>query len=81
MLLDDFLCKSVYNGSRRTQAMKGGIFMVNYDSRGYRKLDMSKLAGRKHQTMSSKEALNDIEPIKWSDDVLNGKKKVTIKKM
>ncbi len=55
--------------------------MVNYDSRGYRKLDMSKLAGRKHQTMSSKEALNDIEPIKWSDDVLNGKKKVTIKKM
>lgn len=61
--------------------MKGGFIMVNYDSKGYRKLDMSKLANRKHQTMSSKEALKDIEPIKWSDDVINGKKKVTIGKM
>ena len=81
MLPDDFLCKSVYNDSKKTQTMKGGIFMVNYDSRGYRKLDMSKLASRKHQTMSSKEALRDVEPIKWSDDVLSGNKKVTIKKM
>lgn len=48
--------------------------MANYDSNGYRKLDMSKLANRKHKIMSSKEALRDVEPMKWSDEVLNGEK-------
>lgn len=28
MLPDDFLCKSVYNNSRKTQTMKGGIRMA-----------------------------------------------------
>lgn len=46
----------------------------------YRKLNLSKLAGRKHRVISSEEALKDITPINWSDDVKNGIRKVCINK-
>ena len=45
----------------------------------YRKLNMSKLRGRKRSTISSKNALKDVIPIEWSNDVKVGKKKVEIK--
>lgn len=48
------------------------------DRSDYRRLDMSKLKDRKIGTMSSEEALKDIIPINWSEDVLSGKKKVII---
>lgn len=48
------------------------------DRSGYRRLDMSKLKNRKIGTMSSEESLKDIVPFNWSEDVLNGKKKVII---
>ena len=44
----------------------------------YRKLDMSKLKFREHSTISTEEALKDVTPIKWSQEVLDGKKKVFI---
>lgn len=46
----------------------------------YRKLDFSKIDGRITGTISSEEALKDVSPIKWSEDVLSGKKKVVITK-
>lgn len=39
---------------------------------GYRKLNMSKLNNRKHKTISTAEALQNITPIQWSENVLNG---------
>lgn len=43
------------------------------------KLDIKKLREEKNTTIiSSKESLEDIEIIEWSEDVLNGKKKVDI---
>ena len=51
--------------------------MTNFTTT-YRKLNLSKLAGRKHRVISSEEALKDIKPINWSDDVKNGIRKVCI---
>lgn len=47
---------------------------------GYRKLDMSKINNRKHQTISTAEALQNITPIQWAENVLNGTNKVQIDK-
>lgn len=41
---------------------------------GYRKLDKSKLKNRKRTVISSEQALKDITPINWSDEVLEGTK-------
>lgn len=41
-----------------------------------RRLDLSKLSGRKLKIVSSEEALKDIIPINWSIDVLSGDKKI-----
>lgn len=46
----------------------------------YKHLDLSKLSYRKYQTISTSELLEDITPIQWSEDVLNGEKKVIIDK-
>ena len=43
-------------------------------------LDFSKISNRNTKIVSSEEALKDVKPIEWSEDVLNGKRKVTIKK-
>lgn len=43
-----------------------------------RGLDLSKLSGKKFKFISSEEALKDITPISWSEDVLSGKKKVLV---
>ena len=47
---------------------------------GYRKINMSKLSNRKKKTISTAEALKDITPIQWSEDVLQGTSKVQIDK-
>lgn len=42
-----------------------------------RRLDFSKLSGRKLKIISSEEALKDVIPINnWSIDVLSGDKKI-----
>jgi len=46
---------------------------------GYRRLDFSKLKFR-DKTVTSEEALQDVIPIKWSEKVLNGDRKVIISK-
>lgn len=46
----------------------------------YKKLDMSKLKFREHSIISTEEALKDVTPIDWPEDVLNGDKKVIISK-
>lgn len=46
----------------------------------YRKLNLNKLKSRKHHVISSSTALKDVTPIKWSDEVLTGKKEIIISK-
>lgn len=44
----------------------------------YRTLDMSKISNKKSKVISCKNALSDVTPINWSDDVLTGKKKIIV---
>lgn len=46
----------------------------------YRRLDFTKIRSRNTRIVSSEEILKDIDPVKWSEDVISGKRKVTIKK-
>ena len=42
------------------------------------RLDMEKLKSRITKVISTEEALKDIEPMEWPEEVLSGKKKVII---
>lgn len=44
---------------------------------GYKKLNISKL-NRAHKTISTQEALKNVTPMKFIEDVYNGTKKVQI---
>ena len=44
------------------------------------KLDMSKISSRIVATVSSEEALKDVVPFEWSDEVKTGRKKAVINK-
>lgn len=46
-----------------------------------KKIDMSKLQKRIGKTISTKEALKDVEPMQWDKDVLSGNKKIIIRKV
>ena len=51
----------------------------NLESTQYKSLDLSKLL-YSGKVISTEEALKDVEPIEWSEDVLSVKKKVSITK-
>lgn len=46
----------------------------------YNTLDLCTLMGKKSKIVSSEEALKNVKPIEWSDDVIQGKKKVLVTK-
>jgi hypothetical protein len=43
-----------------------------------RKLNLNKLNNKKHINISSKDALKDVVPFKWSNEILEGKKKIIV---
>ena len=45
-----------------------------------RKLNKSKLVGRKRIVMSTEDAIKEISVIDWAEDIINGSKKVIIDK-
>jgi len=47
---------------------------------GYATLNMNIINTKKSKIISSKEALKDVTPIIWDNEVLNGNKKVIITK-
>lgn len=46
----------------------------------YKKLVLSELKNKQHKTISSEEALKDVEPFDWDDEGLSGDRKVTMYK-
>lgn len=46
-----------------------------------KKINMSKLQKRMGKIISTKEALKDVVPMQWDEDVLSGNKKIIIRKM
>ncbi len=67
------------NDDIKTEMEDNDMEAVLDERKSYRRLDMSKLKFS-DQPISMEESLKDIIPIPWSDDVLNGKKKVVISK-
>ena len=47
----------------------------------YNTLDLQILLSKKSKIVSSKEALCEVEPVFWSDDVIQSQKKITVKKI
>ena len=47
----------------------------------YPHFDMSILENKKRMTISTTEALKEVIPITWSDDVLDNEKLVTVTKV
>lgn len=52
-----------------------GVTMIREKCRS---LDMGKINNKKSRIISAKSALSDVTPINWSEDVLLGKKKITV---
>lgn len=48
------------------------------EKKNCKSLDLSKLQNKKSVIISSKEALRDVTPITWSEEVLAGKKKIIV---
>ena len=44
----------------------------------YKPLNLKKLQEKKSVVVPAKEALNDVEPIMWSEEVVSGNKKVLL---
>ena len=44
----------------------------------YRRLDLEKLQSRITKVITTEEALKDVVPMEWPEEVLSGKKKVII---
>ena len=63
------------NEDNKTDERKGEDMNTIVET-GYKRLDKSKLKNRKRTIVSSEEALKNVTPIKWSNEVLNGTKTV-----
>lgn len=46
----------------------------------YNTLDLQVLLSKKSKIVSSEEALREVDPVSWSDDVMQSQKKVVVKK-
>jgi len=57
------------------QIFAGGVVMEKLT---YNPLDLGKIKGKKSILASTEEALNDVTPIEWDADVLNGNKQVIL---
>ena len=43
-------------------------------------VSFDELMSKSHRYVSSQEALKDVTPPQWSDDVMNGKRKIAVDK-
>ena len=48
------------------------------DALAYKSLDMAKIKDKKSVFLSTEEALEDVVPIEWDAEVLNGNKRVVL---
>ena len=53
-------------------------FVMSENLKPIQRLDLEKLKGRITKAISLEEALKDVEPMEWPEEVLSGKKKVII---
>ena len=54
------------------------VLASSTDKAKYKPLDLNKLKDKKRENISSEEALKDVIPIKWRDDVVGGNNRVLL---
>ena len=64
--------------NRKRQFQENGDDAMSNVMEGYAALDLQNLMSKNARIISSKEALQDVRPVDWGEDVLQGKKKVTV---
>lgn len=64
-------------GIRKKKQTNEGADTMNANV-GYAPLNLNLLNNKQSKIVSSESALKDVTPISWSDDVVSGKKKVTL---
>lgn len=47
-------------------------------SKKFKSLNLDKLKDKKSRIVSTKEALSNVTPINWSEEVLSGQKKIVV---
>lgn len=65
------------NAKEVLQGAKGDDVMSNVMER-YATLDLQALSRKKGKIVSSQEALQDVKPVEWDKDVMQGKRKVIV---
>lgn len=53
---------------------------MSNDSVKYNTLDLQAVLSKKSKIVSSEKALREVEPVSWSDEVMQSQKKVVVKK-
>ena len=53
---------------------------MSANSQEYRRLDFNKIKHRMSNIISTEEALKNVTPIQWSEEVLSGTKQIVITK-
>lgn len=56
----------------------GNVIYMNELRRDLKGLDMSKISNKKSKIVSTEDALKDVAPINWSQDILLGKRKIIV---
>ena len=66
-------------GEKSNQQKQGDDAMSN-SVMDYAALDLHSLAKKNIKVISSKKALEDVRPVEWEEDILKGRKKITVAK-
>ena len=70
----------MYKKEKIVTADEKEVSDMNTNAMSCRRLDFSKINNRIVGNISSEEALKNVTPIQWSDDIVSGKRKVIITK-
>ena len=73
----DFVPRSLEAGytDDMPQIIAGGVVM---EKPTYKPLDLGRIKDKNSVLVSTEEALKDVTPIEWDEDVLNGNKRVVL---
>lgn len=64
----------------RSHTRKQGDDAMSNSVMSYAALDLHSLAQKNVKVVSSKKALEDVKPIAWEEDILQGRKRITAAK-
>lgn len=77
LTLYDYFCSMIVELQMAFEHREEKIDMSE-NKQTYRRLDLEKLQSRFTEPISTEEALKDVVPMEWPEEVMSGKRKVII---